>query len=173
MSTEIIFSGLIRLADIKKSEKLKVGRKQHLYGDSNLDIPTFKISHKDFPKEAIYVIYNKLSDKDKIIQNVPCYKDKCDELLFCEAESWSASYHIVYELNREFGLKFAYNVDPRDENPKFEKPMSLEEYEKWEKEKPIIGKFLPVENVPLIGNFNSNDEKYKSESGGPLDELFS
>ena len=50
MSVEITFSKTIRLSDIKKSEKLKVGRKQHLYGDQECVIPTFKISHKDFQK---------------------------------------------------------------------------------------------------------------------------
>ena len=128
--------------------------------------------HKDFPKEAIYVKYNRLGNKNGVVQDIPNYKAKCDELLFCEAESWTEYYHIVYELNREFGLEFAYNVDPRDENIEYHKPASLEEYEKFKKENPVIGKFLPLKNVPLVGNFNPNDEKYKIESGGPLDELF-
>jgi hypothetical protein len=140
MSVDISFSKTIRLSDIKKSEKLKVGRKQHLYGEKEFDIPTFKISHKDFPKEAVYVRYYQIVKHDgTVYQEMPTYKTKCDDLEFCEVECTISTeyYHITYELNKEFGIEFAYNVDPRDTNPEFHKPMSLEKYEEYHKNLPV------------------------------------
>ena len=52
-------------------------------------------------------------------------------------------------------------MDPRDEHLEFHKPVSNEEYEKFRTENPFIGKFMPMENVPIVGNFNPNDEKFK------------
>lgn len=152
MSVEITFSKTIRLSDIKKSEKLTVGRKQHLYGDQECDIPTFKITHKDFPKEAVYVRYYQILNQDgTIYQEMPTYKTNCDDLKFGEVECTISAkyYHITYELNKEFGIEFAYNVDPRDTNPEFHKPMSLEEYEECQKNLPIMGKYIPIKNTPM------------------------
>lgn len=141
MSVEITFSKTIRLSDIKKSKKLKVGRKQHLYGDQECDIPTFKISHKDFPKEALYVRYYQILKQDgAVYQEMPIYKTNCDDLEFSEVECTISTsyYHIVYELNKEFGIEFAYNVDPRDTNPEFSAPMEPEEYDKLKNNAPKI-----------------------------------
>ena len=161
MSVDITFSGLIRLTDIKKSEKLKVGRKEHLY--ETLDIPTFKISHKDFPKESVYVRYYRILNQDgTIYQEMPTYKTNCDDLEFSEVECTISSkyYHITYELNKEFGIEFAYDVDPRDTNPEFHKPMSLEEYEECQKNLPIMGKYIPMKNTPIIDNINNSNIEY-------------
>ena len=152
MSTEITFSKTIRLSDIKKSEKLKVGRKQHLFGDKEFDIPTFKISHKDFPKEAVYIRYYQiLNQNGTVYQEIPTYKTNCDNLEFSEVECTISTkyYHIVYELNKEFGIEFAYNVDPRDTNPEFHKPMSLEEYEECQKNLPVMRKRVSMKNMPI------------------------
>ena len=71
-------------------------------------------------------------------------------------------YHIIYELNKEFGIKFAYNVDPQDTNPEFYKPMSLENYEECQKNLPVIGKYIPTKNTPIIDN-NNSDKLYHNE----------
>ena len=164
MSVEITFSKTIRLSDIKKSEKLKVRRKQHLYGDQECVVPTFKISHKDFPKESVYVRYYRILNRDGTYQEIPTYKTKCDDLKFNEVECTISTeyYHIVYELNKEFGIEFAYNVDPQDTNPEFYKPMSLEEYEECQKILPVIGKYIPTKNTPIIDN-NNSDKLYHNE----------
>ena len=166
MSIEITFSKTIRLLDIKKSEKLKVGRKQHLFGDKEFDIPTFKISHKDFPKEAVYIRYYRILNQDgSIYQEMPTYKTNCDNLEFSEVECTISTeyYHIVYELNKEFGIEFAYNIDPRDTNPEFHKPMSLEEYEECQKNLPIIGKYIPAKNTPIIDNIDNSNKLFPDE----------
>ena len=166
MSIEITFSKTIKLSDIKKSEKLKVGRKQHLYGDQKCDIPTFKISHKDFPKEAVYVRYYRILNQDgTIYQEIPRYKTNCDDLEFSEVECAISSkyYHIVYELNKEFGIEFAYDVDPRDTNPEFHKPMSLEKYEECQKNLPVMGKYIPIKNTPIIENSNNSNKLFPDE----------
>ena len=165
MSVEITFSKTIRLSDIKKSEKLKVGRKQHLYGDQECVVPTFKISHKDFPKESVYVRYYRILNQDGTYQEIPTYKTNCDDLKFSEVECTISTkyYHIIYELNKEFGIEFAYNVDPRDTNPEFHKPMSLEEYEECQKNLPVIGKYIPAKNTHIIDNINNSNKLFYNE----------
>ena len=166
MNVELTFSKTIKLSDIKKSEKLTVGRKQHLYGDQECDIPTFKISHKDFPKEAVYVRYYRILIQDgTVYQEMPTYKTNCDDLEFSEVECTISTkyYHITYELNKEFGIEFAYNVDPRDTNPEFHKPMSLEEYEECQKNLPIMGKYIPMKNTPIIDNIDNSNKLFPDE----------
>lgn len=165
MSTEITFSKAIRLSDIKKSEKLTVGRKEHLYDDDESDVPTFKISHKDFPKECVYVKYYELVNPDgSTSQEMPTYKTKCDDLKFLEVECTISTehYHILYELNKEFGIEFAKNVDPRDV-PEFYPPMSPEEYEELQKKLSFLRKPFrkrrSTKKTALSKSIESPDEK--------------
>ena len=94
MSEDIYFSKSIKLSDVKKKcKQLKVEKQERLYG-SNDAPPTYPITHKDFPNEKVYVIFNEYVDESLNAK----FGSNCNDKEFCEVQCFygDEDYHILF-----------------------------------------------------------------------------
>ena len=108
MSENIYFSKSIKISDIKKKcKQLKIGKQEGLYG--GIETPIYPITHKEFPGERVYIIFNEYEDKSLNAK----YGENCEDKEFCEIERFYGDeyYHIMLVLSGTFDIE--YTSDPR------------------------------------------------------------
>ena len=108
MGENIYFSKLIKISDIKrKCKQLKIGKQERLYGDNDAP-PTYPITHKEFPNEMLYIVFNDYSDEGSVAK----LGENCDKLEFCEVYRPYGydDYHILLVLSGTFDIKYANDI---------------------------------------------------------------
>lgn len=107
MSETIFLSKAIKISDIKrKCKQLKIGKQEELYGCS--DKPTYPITHKEFPNEMLYIVFNDYNDEESVAK----LGENCDKLEFCEVYRPYGynDYHILLVLSGTFDIKYANDI---------------------------------------------------------------
>ena len=160
MSENIYFSKSIKLSDIKKKcKQLKVGKQENLYGDS--DIPTYSITHKEFPGEKVYVIFNRYEDKSLNAK----LGEKCDDKEFCEVERFyeNGDYHILLILAGTFDIEYITEIDEWSEG----------NFDRFVLQPHVNNEFAPIfEKVNFHTFFKEKDEIPYEGNPKPVENLF-